>query len=196
MHLTIAAEGSCDLAMMRRMVDSAGHQVDREFNCRGKGNLDKRLPGYINACAHYNWFVLRDLDRDHACAPGLLGMLAPQGIPDRMLFRIAVRSMESWLLADRDAISGWLRVPKRQVDSSPEDLQDPKGYLASLASRSSSKELRQRMSPDDRSGARVGPEYESSITEFISQHWKPTRAADGGLSPSLSRAMAALASLP
>lgn len=104
MLVSIAVEGASDAAIMRRVCATAGIQVGAEFVARGKGNLDPRLGGYNNAARFSPWLVVRDLDHDADCAPTLVNQLLPNCAPG-MCFRVPVRSIEAWLLGDRDGFA-------------------------------------------------------------------------------------------
>lgn len=53
-----------------------------------------------------------------------------------MCFRIAVREVEAWLLADAEQAAGFLAVPLARIPAEPETLPDPKATLIALAGRS------------------------------------------------------------
>lgn len=193
--LSVVAEGYCDILACRKLIHSTGHEIEREFNCRGKGNLDKRLHGFVAAAEHFDWLVLRDLDADDICAPQLIARLVRTPLPARLRFRIAVRAVEAWLFSDAGSLATWLKVSEGAVPRDPEALADPKAAMAHLAARSRDRNLREGMTPDPHSGARVGPEYESCLADFVQNHWSPESAIEAGRSNSLGRAMAALKAL-
>ncbi|MCS7168176.1 MAG: hypothetical protein RMI91_03400 [Gemmatales bacterium] len=65
-----------------------------------------------------------DLDRDASCAPALrkryLAQLAPY-----LCFRVAVRAIEAWLLADAPNLARFLHVCPNLIPPDPESLSDP-----------------------------------------------------------------------
>ncbi len=187
--ITFVGEGITDIAVARRLCLHSGIAVDFEYDCSGKGNLDARLPGFNNAARHHPWFILRDLDYDADCAPSLVALLLTK--PSRhMILRIAVRSVESWLLADSMGIAQFLSVPPRAVPSNPELLDDPKRSIVDLARMSRRSIVRKEMVPGPNSGRKVGPGYMSSILSFIHEHWDIGNAV--ATSVSLSRCIEAL----
>jgi hypothetical protein len=138
----------------------------------GKAGLDAKLPGYNLAAQRAPWLVVRDFDMDASCPAKLREILLPA--PARhMRFRIAVRAVEAWLLADREALSRYLRLAPHLVPSSPDEDADPKRRLIAIASYSRSKDVREDMVPISGSSAVVGPGYLGRITEFASKHWRP-----------------------
>lgn len=106
--VTVAVEGVVDAAVAQRMLDSAGLRLARApIITGGKGRLDRQLAAYNNASRHSTWLVLRDMDHDAPCAAALHKRLMPQP-SEGFVFRIAVRSVESWLIADRKGIARYL----------------------------------------------------------------------------------------
>jgi hypothetical protein len=108
-----------------------------------------------------------------------------------MCFRVAVRAVEAWLLADGEAIAGFLGVARTAIPSrSPDDLDDPKRMLVEIAKSSRRREIREDMVPRPASGRSVGPAYASRLIEFATSAWRPEVAAM--CSESLRRAIASL----
>lgn len=159
---------------------------------KGKNWLDLHLRGYNNGARFAPWLVLRDLDQDAQCAPDLLPSLLPSSSAN-MRFRLAVRSVEAWLLADSKRISEFLRVGEATVPSSPDALPDAKQALVDLARLSQSREMRNDLVPPPGTSARVGPAYTARLIEFAAGRWRPGAAARN--SDSLSRCLASLAGL-
>jgi hypothetical protein len=96
--LKIAVEGSLDEAVVRRLASEAGLALDEVHGKNGKDRIEQRLLGYNNAARYTPWLVLVDLDTEE-CAPSLRSHWLPKPAP-LMCFRVVVRSIESWLLAD------------------------------------------------------------------------------------------------
>jgi hypothetical protein len=97
-----------------------------------------------------------------------------------MAFRIVVRAIEAWLLADRERVSLWLDVPLHRIPMQPERASDPKRTLVDLARRSRSRAVREDLVPRVGSGRRVGPLYSSRLIEFVQDRrrgWRPREAA-------------------
>lgn len=188
MIVTLAGEGPTDIAAARRLVEHTGHSVHREFAVNGKSQLDRRLAGFNNAAKFSPWLVLRDLDHDAVCAPELIAQLLPDRA-DFMFFRVAVRAMESWLLADADAFAEFFRVPVMSLPAQPDELTNPKQTIMDLVAKASNSSIRRLMLPDGKF-RKVGPGYSVTLIQFISAQWDPVSAARR--SPSLERCIAAL----
>lgn len=171
-----AVEGDLDEAVLRRLIGEEGAILDRLYGRKGKQHLKQRLKGYNQSAHRSPWVVLMDLDHDADCAPPLRAECLPT--PARyMCFRIAVRAIETWLLADSQSIARFLSIAVSQVPSFPETLNDPKHFVVDLAQRSRRREIRESMVPRPGSGRKVGPLYTSQLIEFVQTKWEPDIAA-------------------
>ncbi|RLF63060.1 MAG: hypothetical protein DRN33_04790, partial [Thermoplasmata archaeon] len=112
--INAAVEGIVDEAVVKRMIDFVGGTPGRVFGKEGKPLLRKKIEGYNNAARRSPWVVLVDLDHDEECAPLLRNEWLPQPA-SKMCFRIAVREVEAWLLADRKGIASFLGVSQSAV---------------------------------------------------------------------------------
>jgi hypothetical protein len=174
-----AVEGLLDEAVLKRLISHAGGQPGPIYGRKGKAQLLLRLPGYNLAAQFAPWAVLVDLDQDGNCAPPILpSWLAGPSV--NMCFRIAVREVEAWLLADREHLAHFLAVPPRRIPADPETLASPKDTMTQLAQKSRRREVREDMSPRPGSGRRVGPAYSSRLIQFVAdlqQGWRPDIAS-------------------
>lgn len=190
--VTAAVEGPTDEAVARRILDVLGLDLLYVYGLKGKNHLDQRLRHYNAAAEFAPWLVLRDLDRDAECAPELRHVLLPTPSP-RMRFRLAVRSVESWLLGDRSTLSRYLQVPIGHIPDNPDALPDPKSTLVTLARRSRNRAIRRDLVPTHPS-VRVGQGYSSRVIEYVFRFWRPLEAARH--SDSLKRCIERLRALP
>ena len=190
--ISAAVEGAADEAVARRLIAHVGAQPGPVYGKNGKAQLRERIAAYNNAARHAPWIVLVDLDSDAECAPPLRTAWVP--VPARRLcFRVAVRAVESWLLADAEAIADFLGVARRRIPVDPERLEGPKESLVNIARKSRRRAIREDMVPRAESGRPVGPAYASRLVEFASSLWHPDRAARQA--DSLRRAIECLTSL-
>jgi len=180
-----AVEGVVDEAVARRLIIDAGAEAGPVYGKNGKNSLRNRIAGYTNAARHAPWVVLVDLDAEE-CAPPMRAAWVSQQAP-RLCFRIAVREVEAWLMADGAMLARFLGVAVRVVPLDPEALEDPKAVLVRLAAESRYRAIRQDMVPREAAGRRTGPAYTSRMIEYVSAHWRPEVAAER--SDSLRRAI-------
>lgn len=192
MSLAVAVEGDTDLPIARKLARDAGLEIYLELDLAGKSQLDIHLTSYNDAAKGAPWFVLRDLDHDAACAKLLLDGYRFR--PSRwMCFRVAVRALESWLLADADAVAEFFGVKKRNVPVDPDGEPNPTLSLVNLSRTSHKRTIREAMVPPEGFATPVGPLYEATIIRFSTGPWNLERACLR--SPSLSKARLALRSL-
>lgn len=183
----IASEGVADAAVLRRLLREAKIGVSAEHGQKGKVYLDKRITAFNYAARFNPWAVLRDLDDDEACASALARRLLPK--PSKhMVFRIAVREIEAWLMADISGFAEFFSVPTTSLPHEPDTLKEPKTVMLLRVEKSRKRSIREAMVYRNRSGGiEVGPEYNSFLSEFIDRDWSPKRAA--AHSQSLKRAI-------
>jgi hypothetical protein len=172
--LSAAVEGELDELALRRLLAETDLLIGKVYGKAGKDQLRDRIHDYNKAARHTPWIVLVDLDREADCAGLLCRSWLPEPAP-RLLFRVAVRALEAWLLADREAVSEYLDVPGDLVPLVPDDEPDPKRSLIELARHSRQARIRKGMVPSR--GRRVGPLYSLLMTGFVDRHWRPEHAA-------------------
>jgi hypothetical protein len=174
--ISAAVEGIVDEAVARALILFAGATPGALYGKQGKPFLQQRIAGYNAAAHHAPWIVVVDLDRDHDCAPSLRSCWVPK--PARYLcFRVAVRAVEAWLLADSEQIATFLAVARNRIPANPEALDDPKASMVALARASHRREIREDIVAREGSGREVGPAYASRLIEFASSWWRPAVAA-------------------
>lgn len=186
--VTIVCEGVTDEPVLRRLVESEGLGVAVVHRTKGQGLLDARLQKYAAAARFSLWFVVRDLDR-HPCAKQLRQSLIADS-PPGLSFRIAVREVEAWLLADVDAFTDFFRTSPSCLRQDPETIPDPKQALLRSLIQSKNPKVRSRYVQQVATSLSFGPEYWSGLEEFVVKAWCPRRAARRA--PSLERAISDL----
>ena len=146
---------------------------------------------FWTAAARYNEAGLRqptiglaDLEAE-TCATSALQRL---GRPRSAGFalRLAVRMVESWLIADRHAFAGYLGVAASHIPAYPDQLDHPKRTVIELARTSRKRAVRDGLVPAG--SASVGPEYVPLMARFVDEAWQVERARTR--SASLDRACA------
>jgi hypothetical protein len=190
-----AVEGLVDEAVVRRLIRHVGAEPGPIYGKNGKVYLRKQVKGYNEAARWTPWIVLVDLNHDADCAPPFQAEWLPSPAP-KMCFRVTVRQVEAWLLADRERMARFLRVPLPRIPYSLETVDDPKRLMVDLARRSRRRDIREDMVPRPDSGRKVGPAYASRLIEFVGderEEWRPDVAARS--SDSLNRCLRCLCRL-
>jgi hypothetical protein len=116
--LSAAVEGDLDEVVLRRLIAEAGLLPGTIYGKAGKDHIRNRIRDYNNAARFAPWIVLVDLDREADCAASLCRNWLPEPAP-KLMFRVAVRSLEAWFLADGEAISSYLDVSRDRVPRLP-----------------------------------------------------------------------------
>jgi len=193
--LTAAVEGLVDEVLLKRICSSVGASVGQVYGRYGKSYILTKLHGYNHSAQFRHWVVLVDLDDDGACVPEVLTRWLPT--PSRLMrLRVAVRELESWLLADTERIAKFLGVSVAEIPADPDSVPDPKRLMVQLARSSRRRAIREDMVPNIGSGQQAGPAYTSRMIEFIQSvesGWRPDVAA--GNSDSLRRCISAISNL-
>jgi len=189
LRISAAVEGMVDEAVLRRLMGEAKAVTEAVYVAHGKGNLRKKIKGYNHAAGHFPWLVLVDLNHEADCAPELRAAWLPS-LNKFMCFRVAVRAVEAWLLADRQRIAQFLRIAAAKVPPQPDSLRDPRRALIDLARHSRSRDIREDMVPRPKSGRSEGPAYASRIMGFAQCEWRPSIAENS--SDSLRRCREAI----
>ncbi len=189
-HLVV--EGATDEVVLRRMLGHLQVEAGRAFGLRGRPHLLINLLRY-NAAAQFDAFVaLVDFDSEPNCVGAFVNAHLPN--PSALMrFRVAVRAIEAWLMADRDGLASFLSVSAARIPLYPDAVQSPKTEMVNIARHSRRRLIRAAMVPRDGSGTAVGPAYASMLIEFANTQWDIQAATPN--SPSLSRSMAAVSSL-
>lgn len=185
-------EGLSDVAVVRRIVSDHGLVVCAEHGLKGKPYIDAKLPAFNAAAKYGRWIVVRDLDHDADCPAAFLAKHLPNCSPG-MVFRIAVRAIEAWLLADSEGFCQFFGVQTHHVSGTPEYLDDPKAELVRIAAKSRFRAIRADIVPAPGTSAQVGPGYVARIAEFAEGRWSWRRAAER--SESLRRCVDRVAAL-
>lgn len=175
-YITAVVEGFPDEAVVFALCNKVGLEMGPVYGKKGKAELDERLKGYNNAARFSHWLVLRDLNHDASCAPELSKRLLPNPA-HYMNFRVVVREIEAWLLADIDNCSNYFSIPKSRIPAQPESLSDPKAEFITLLGMSRKRIIREEMLPRPGGYAKEGPAYASYLAEFALYHWSPEVAA-------------------
>lgn len=194
MTLYIVSEDQLSEAVMRKMVakSSSTHIKDIvPMGKKGRGYIKKRINDFNNQNT-LPFFVLADLDRDE-CAPVLIKKWIRRPLQQNIVFRFAVREVESWLLADTKGFSHYTKLEhsllKKEVNT-PDELPDPKETLIALVDRCKNRSLKNDIVRKEKFSYKQGPGYNSRLINYVDNYWEIERAAS--VSESLKKAMDSL----
>lgn len=184
--VVLATEDELSESVGLCLAAEAGLEVGQQLRRGGFGYLKSRVGRFCEIAMHQPVVLLTDLDRVR-CAPTLIAKwMGLQTRPENFVFRVAVREIESWLLADHDAIRGLLgnRIGKLPLD--PDQLPDPKKTLLALAERAP-REVRDDLVAKQGTIASQGLGYNALLGQMVQQTWRPARAAERSASLAKAR---------
>lgn len=187
----LAVEDELSEVVLRRLLQfvNRGYAVGTAYRRGGYGYLRRTIAGWNRAAQGIPFLVLTDLDQA-LCPSALLREWLPQPKHPNLLFRVAVREVEAWLLGDHEHLSAYLGCALKKMPAEPEALADPKATLIELARKSRSALIRDQIVPRAGSTAKQGPAYNACLTKFVREAWDVEEAATR--TPSLARALVRL----
>lgn len=194
--MILAIEDALSEAVLQKLVRvyRSDLTVSSVLGGRGNGYLRAKARELNRVAGELPVFLLTDLDTATECPASIVSTWLGMPPQRKMMFRVAVMEVESWLLADRERVTALMGVPDHRVPENTDSIPDPKQFLVNLARRSRSAAIKHDLVPAPGSTARVGPAYNARMTEFVQKTWSPTRALP--FSPSLARAIERLRNAP
>jgi hypothetical protein len=184
--INLAVEDDLSEAVLRAIL----LQSQRPFSVgsclkkQGYGYLKRILPGLNDAAKGMPYLVLTDLDNAE-CPLSLISDWLSQPKHPNLILRIAVKEVEAWLLAHREAWAKFLSISIDLIPDNVDEIADPKEFLINLVRRSNKGSLRHAIVPEKDSTAKIGKDYNGQLIQFVNQNWQMNIAKN--YSPSLAR---------
>ncbi len=187
----IVVEDELSDALIRRILKESHNTfaVGISYGKRGYGYIKEKVGAFNKAARGTPFLVLSDLE-EAKCAPTQINEWLQIPKHHNLLFRIAVREIESWLLADRSGFAYFLNIRKELIPENVDGIDHPKQLVINLARRSRKMTLRQAIVPSPSTTARVGPDYNGQLSSFVFGAWNIKKAMKH--SESLRRTVRAL----
>lgn len=184
--IAVATEDELSEAIALRLISEVQqpHEVTHKLRRGGFGYLRSKMDSWCQMAEHQVMMVLTDLDRANCLVEFRDQWLADRPLPASLVFRIAVREVESWVLADHQAMRE-LVGKKGVLPPQPDVLPDPKQALLALG-KTAPKSVRNDLIKTIDGQLHQGVGYNARLTYWINTVWNPERAAER--SPSLARA--------
>ncbi|MEK6672058.1 MAG: hypothetical protein AABY42_01095 [Nitrospirota bacterium] len=163
-------EDELHLNVLTRVLNSfqQKYTINRIFGKKGKNFIKDNLRAYNQAASISPYLVLVDLDRGE-CPLIIIKNWFTFTKSDNLLFRIAVREAEAWLLSDRDNFASFMGVSRDKIDLNPENIPDPKEYIINLARKSRKRKIKEDLVPEGK--ASVGRNFNTCLSDFVLNHW-------------------------
>lgn len=152
--------------------------VHKRVQCNGCGKIKKNLLNYNKtAKSGFPYFILTDLDTA-LCAPQLIDEWTKQTpLSSNLFFRVAVREVESWILADRKNLAELLGITISKIPVDTDSIPDPKQLICNLARKSRKKGVREGIPPKDLYAVQ-GYDYNAILGRFIQNKWNICNAIE------------------
>ena len=187
--ISIVFEDDLQLAVVNKLLEFSGRNyvIGNPFIGYGFGYIKKRIANFNHAAIAMPYLIIIDLD-DSRCAPEKIREWLGEQIHPNLLFRIAVHDVEAWILADYENAATFLGVSQGRINRDVESLPRAKTHLLQLVSQSrKGRAFKNDMLPQSNSTAKIGPNYNYLMSEFVKNEWNPDLALQN--SDSLRRAI-------
>lgn len=188
-NVILVVEDRLSEAVSTKILQHFDIEIVQRIIYEGNSYLQRKAQSYNQAAyQECGVFMLTDLDSPEICPPVLIQSWVKGRLNPWFFLRVAVIEIESWIMADRQAVSEFLAIPANRIPPNTDKITSPKEFLVSLARRSRNTRLREALVPaqNDRT-AKTGNEYNPRLSQFVREHWDLERAAT--ISPSLRRTM-------
>jgi len=115
-RINCVSEDEPSLMVMQKMLNQFEDcfSIDQRTITHGFVKIRKHIKAYNNAASYTPYFVITDLDKNE-CAPTLIRGWLDEPLNKNMLFRVAVREIESWLMADRKNFAKFIGVSYEKI---------------------------------------------------------------------------------
>jgi len=169
----IAVEDPLSEAVVRKLLStsSVNYHIGSCFGKTGFGYLKSKINGFNKAAQGNPFFVLTDLDTSFNCAPELVTNWITGVKHPNLIFRVAVKEVETWLLADKKTFSTFLKINQNLIPQNVEAVIDPKQTVIELAKKSPNRDLREDIVPPERSTRKQGPNYNNRMIGYVNDNW-------------------------
>jgi hypothetical protein len=198
MLVFLVVEDELSEHLLRTLLRQTGRDfvVGAVYGKQGSDYIKRNIRAFNRSAAGLPYIILSDLDRV-GCPPELIQQWFDCGMMDyserchqNLVFRIAVRESEAWIMADRERFAEFLGIRVNAVPYAIDDVEDPKRLLLNLARHCRRRDLRDDIVPRPRDQRIVGPDYTGRLSGFVTLLWRAEIAQER--SPSLRRSFEAL----
>ena len=191
----LVVEDELSEAVLRRIIRDFRKDwvIGPVYGRQGNTYLFKHIRAFNKAAQGIPHVLLTDLD-DVDCPPTLVNRLFQPNEVRNLVFCIATREVETWIMADREGFARYLGIGRSLVPSDVETIDTPRETLISLAKRSRNRSIREDIVPKVGSTAKKGRGYNSALSSFVLQKWNVESAR--GEAMSLDRAICRISEYP
>lgn len=180
--LVLAVEDELSEEIGLRLTSELGIIIELVLRKGGNGYLKTKIGNFCEMAKQTPVLLITDLDAIPTVAKLKSDWLKKIKPPNLLLFHVAVREAESWLLADHSGMKKMMGKKVNKLPVSPDDLADPKAHLLNLAN-SAVRSVRDDLVAERGSVAVQGLGYNKRLSAFVRNEWDPEAAESR--SPSL-----------
>jgi hypothetical protein len=187
-YITIATEDELSEAVASRIIaeELPAYQVVQKLRRGGNGYLKSKCYSFNQMALRHPVFLITDLDNAQCASALIESWFDATPLNANLKFRVAIREIESWLLADHQGMKTLLGRGANKITSAPEQLQNPKEHLLQCA-KNASRDVKNDLIRAKGALAQQGLGYNSRLCEFVRDTWSPSQASER--SDSLKRAI-------
>lgn len=174
--VNLVVEDSLSEAVVQAILRQTPYRAGVCLGKKGAGFIKQRISGFNKAARLSPYIVLTDLDNAE-CPATLIRSWLPEARSPYLVFRIAVKEIEAWVLADRKMFANFLGVQQELIAINVEEIRDPKQELMKIVGKSKNRELRDAIVPPQGSTRKQGPDYNGRLISFVENFWSAARAS-------------------
>jgi hypothetical protein len=173
----LATEDSLSEAVGYRLLAEVGPDIEvgLTFRKNGFGYLKVNIEKFCNIAQRSPLLLITDLDKAKCAASLISKWMVSRTCPDNLIFRVAVREIEAWLLADHVGMKKLLVAGATDLPKDPDLLPDPKQVLLKLA-RKAPRAVQSDLVVESGAIASQGLGYNHRMGDFVRNTWDPKRA--------------------
>lgn len=165
----IAVEDEPSLVLVRKILTSTERfSIVCEFPRTGFGYLKKKMKDFNTLAKSYVVVVVTDIDNKEINPAEFKMKWLDIPKNSGLIFELAIVEIESWILADTESFRTYFSTTNNEL-SATDEIPDPKRKLTELARESRDRDIREAIIP--KSGAKIGPEYNITLVDYIENHW-------------------------
>lgn len=174
--INLVFEDEVSEAVMKKLLNSFNSKfyIGISYHKNGYGYIRQNINGFNQAAIATAFFVLADLDSSQ-CPTELISNWFRNELKPNMIFRLAIREIESWLLADREGFARFTGVSEAILPRNPDLEVDPKNKLIQIIRRCRKRLIKEDVIPKN-DNANMGPNYNGRLIEYIEKFWEIDRA--------------------
>lgn len=178
LRICLATEDSLSEAVGYRLLAEVcpEFEVGLTFRKNGFGYLKANIEKFCNVAQRSPLLLITDLDKAKCAASLISKWMGAKSYPDNLVFRVAVREIEAWLLADHVGMGRLLVAGATNLPNDPDLLLDPKQVLLQLASKAP-RAVQNDLLVEPGAIASQGLGYNQRMGDFVRNTWDPKRAA-------------------